>query len=160
MFPSISAAEDGFYKPPDRLRLPLIFYYAHTAGVYINKLMLAGLVEVSRNMTLFYRLSHDKQAIHRNKCTFTLRGIKGIVGLWYTVSYSELPHFKVTTMSLKHDIRLHAHPVGTKTQSDRIITCMYSTRNNATFDQKKENAGTCMLHQMQIQPQDSFGRFV
>ncbi|XP_071483049.1 uncharacterized protein [Diadema antillarum] len=37
--------EDVFYKAPDRLRLPLIFYYAHTAVVYINKLMLAGLIE-------------------------------------------------------------------------------------------------------------------
>nr|AMM72581.1 5-histidylcysteine sulfoxide synthase [Paracentrotus lividus] len=37
--------EDAIYKAPDRLRLPLIFYYAHTAVVYINKLMLAGLIE-------------------------------------------------------------------------------------------------------------------
>lgn len=36
-----------FYKTPDRLRLPLIFYFAHTASVYINKLVLAGLLQVS-----------------------------------------------------------------------------------------------------------------
>ena len=34
------------YKSPDRLRLPLIFYLAHTASVYINKLLLAGLIRV------------------------------------------------------------------------------------------------------------------
>lgn len=34
-----------FYKCPDRLRLPLIFYYAHTAVVYVNKLILAGLLK-------------------------------------------------------------------------------------------------------------------
>ncbi len=39
------ASEDAFYKCPDRLRLPLIFYYTHTAVVYWNKMMLAGLVE-------------------------------------------------------------------------------------------------------------------
>lgn len=32
-------------KCPDRLRLPLIFYYAHTAVVYVNKLILAGLLK-------------------------------------------------------------------------------------------------------------------
>ena len=35
-----------FYVYPDRLRLPLIFYYGHTACVYINKLVLAGLIKV------------------------------------------------------------------------------------------------------------------
>ena len=38
--------ESAFYACPDRLRLPLIFYYGHTATVYINKLLLAGLVQV------------------------------------------------------------------------------------------------------------------
>lgn len=32
---------------PDRLRLPLIFYLAHPPSVYINKLMLAGLLKVN-----------------------------------------------------------------------------------------------------------------
>lgn len=42
-----TALTDGsvFYKCPDRLRLPLIFYYAHTAVVYVNKLILAGLLK-------------------------------------------------------------------------------------------------------------------
>ena len=35
------------YKCPDRLRLPLVFYVAHPASVYINKLLLAGMIEVS-----------------------------------------------------------------------------------------------------------------
>ncbi|XP_078576004.1 uncharacterized protein LOC144861828 isoform X2 [Branchiostoma floridae x Branchiostoma japonicum] len=42
--------EDAFYKCPDRLRLPLIFYYAHTATVYVNKLMLAGLMTERVNL--------------------------------------------------------------------------------------------------------------
>ena len=35
-----------FYKSPDRLRLALIFYLGHTASMYINKLMLGGLIQV------------------------------------------------------------------------------------------------------------------
>jgi hypothetical protein len=35
-----------FYKCPDRLRLPLVFYFAHTATLYVNKLLLAGLIKV------------------------------------------------------------------------------------------------------------------
>ncbi|RDD47836.1 Ergothioneine biosynthesis protein 1 [Trichoplax sp. H2] len=34
-----------FYKSPDYLRLPLIFYYGHTATLYVNKLKLAGLIK-------------------------------------------------------------------------------------------------------------------
>ena len=41
------ADEKYFYKCPDRLRLPLIFYLAHTASFYINKMILAGLIKVS-----------------------------------------------------------------------------------------------------------------
>ncbi|XP_052775577.1 uncharacterized protein LOC128213634 [Mya arenaria] len=37
--------ESVFYRCPDRLRLPLIFYFAHTAVVYVNKLILAGLLK-------------------------------------------------------------------------------------------------------------------
>ncbi|XP_067679037.1 uncharacterized protein [Haliotis asinina] len=37
--------ESAFYKCPDRLRLPLIFYFAHTASVYVNKLLLAGFIK-------------------------------------------------------------------------------------------------------------------
>ena len=38
--------ESAFYKCPDRLRLPLIFYFGHTAAVYVNKLVLGGLLKV------------------------------------------------------------------------------------------------------------------
>ncbi|XP_046339628.2 uncharacterized protein LOC124120813 [Haliotis rufescens] len=37
--------ESVFYKCPDRLRLPLIFYFAHTATVYVNKLLLASFIK-------------------------------------------------------------------------------------------------------------------
>lgn len=37
--------EESFYKCPDRLRLPLIFYYCHPAVVFVNKLILAGLIK-------------------------------------------------------------------------------------------------------------------
>ena len=39
--------EENFYKCPDRLRLPLIFYYCHPAVVFVNKLKLAGLIQVN-----------------------------------------------------------------------------------------------------------------
>ncbi|XP_070563489.1 uncharacterized protein [Ptychodera flava] len=48
--------ESVFNKCPDRLRLPLIFYYAHTATVYVNKLLLAELIKERVNFefeTLF-----------------------------------------------------------------------------------------------------------
>jgi 5-histidylcysteine sulfoxide synthase/putative 4-mercaptohistidine N1-methyltranferase len=37
--------EQAFYQNPIPLRHPLIFYYGHTATFFINKLILAGLVE-------------------------------------------------------------------------------------------------------------------
>ena len=42
-----SADARDVYKCPDRLRLPLIFYMGHTATLYVNKLLLAGLITVS-----------------------------------------------------------------------------------------------------------------
>jgi 5-histidylcysteine sulfoxide synthase len=36
--------EKYLYKCPDRLRLPLIFYLAHPATLYVNKLLLASLI--------------------------------------------------------------------------------------------------------------------
>jgi hypothetical protein len=35
---------------PDRLRLPLIFYYGHTSAVYVNKLCLGGLIDPSERV--------------------------------------------------------------------------------------------------------------
>ena len=36
-----------FYMKPDKLRRPLIFYFAHGAAVYANKMALAGLMRAS-----------------------------------------------------------------------------------------------------------------
>ena len=36
----------AFYTCPDRLRLPLVFYVAHTSAVFVNKMILAGLISV------------------------------------------------------------------------------------------------------------------
>ncbi|KAK2139594.1 hypothetical protein LSH36_1699g00008 [Paralvinella palmiformis] len=44
--------ESVFYKCPDRLRLPLIFYYGHTACVYVNKLILADLIKPEERINL------------------------------------------------------------------------------------------------------------
>eukprot|EP00058_Branchiostoma_floridae_P017017 XP_002602505.1 hypothetical protein BRAFLDRAFT_127146 [Branchiostoma floridae] len=56
--------EDAFYKCPDRLRLPLIFYYAHTATVYVNKLMLAGLMteRVNLDFETMFELGVDEMS--------------------------------------------------------------------------------------------------
>eukprot|EP00049_Salpingoeca_infusionum_P017557 m.353431 g.353431 ORF g.353431 m.353431 type:complete len:866 (+) comp16765_c0_seq1:400-2997(+) len=38
--------EEPFYRPPyHNLRHPMIFYYAHTASVYVNKMRVAGLIQ-------------------------------------------------------------------------------------------------------------------
>jgi len=38
--------DEAFYRPPrHNLRHPLIFYYAHPASLYVNKLRVAGLAE-------------------------------------------------------------------------------------------------------------------
>ena len=42
----------AYYMCPDRLRLPLIFYYGHTASVYVNKLVLADLVKPEERVDL------------------------------------------------------------------------------------------------------------
>jgi len=43
-----------FYLSPDRLRRPLIFYFVHTASLYVNKLMLAGLINVSTSFSSLF----------------------------------------------------------------------------------------------------------
>ena len=43
-------SEEAFYRPPyHQLRHPLIFYYGHTAVVYINKLRVAGILNAPIN---------------------------------------------------------------------------------------------------------------
>ncbi|XP_072429820.1 uncharacterized protein [Chiloscyllium punctatum] len=41
--------ESSFYLCPDRLRLPLIFYFCHPPVLYINKLLLTGLIKEQVN---------------------------------------------------------------------------------------------------------------
>jgi len=44
--------DETYYLSPDPLRNPLVFYFAHTAAFYINKLKLAGLIEEGINSEL------------------------------------------------------------------------------------------------------------
>lgn len=39
------ASDEAYYKKPIPLRHPLIFYYGHTATFFVNKMILAGLLE-------------------------------------------------------------------------------------------------------------------
>lgn len=48
LFETLSC-DEAFYKKPISLRHPLIFYYGHTATFFVNKLMLAGLLEKRLN---------------------------------------------------------------------------------------------------------------
>ena len=41
----VLSCDEAFYKKPIALRHPLIFYFGHTATFFINKLVLAGLLE-------------------------------------------------------------------------------------------------------------------
>jgi len=56
--------ESSFYLCPDKLRLPLIFYYCHTATVYVNKLILAGLLKkrVNREYELLFETGVDEMS--------------------------------------------------------------------------------------------------
>lgn len=49
-----------FYKCPDRLRLPLVFYVAHPASVYINKLLLANMIKARYTARLLWvEIGHE-----------------------------------------------------------------------------------------------------
>jgi len=56
--------EQYFYKCPDRLRLPLIFYLCHTATLYVNKLLLAGMIEkrVNRHFEIMFETGVDEMS--------------------------------------------------------------------------------------------------
>ena len=43
------AGDQAYFRKPIALRHPLIFYYGHTATFYVNKLLLAGLIEQRLN---------------------------------------------------------------------------------------------------------------
>lgn len=46
---SAITSDETLYKSPDPLRNPLIFYLGHTAAFYINKLVMAGILEQGLN---------------------------------------------------------------------------------------------------------------
>ena len=48
LFSSIQS-DKTFYLSPDPLRNPLIFYWGHTAAFYINKMVMAGLLDKGIN---------------------------------------------------------------------------------------------------------------
>ncbi|XP_067893606.1 uncharacterized protein [Heterodontus francisci] len=56
--------ESSFYLCPDRLRLPLIFYYCHPAVLYINKLLLIGLIkdQVSPSFEALFETGVDEMS--------------------------------------------------------------------------------------------------
>jgi len=41
-----------FYKYPERLRLPLLYYYGHTACFLVNKMVLGNLLQVSQSLNV------------------------------------------------------------------------------------------------------------
>ena len=45
----VLTCDEAYFKRPIALRHPLIFYYGHTATFFINKLLLAGLIEARIN---------------------------------------------------------------------------------------------------------------
>jgi hypothetical protein len=54
--------DSAFYAKPDKLRRPLIFYFAHPAAVYANKMHLAGLMGESP------RRSRCRRCRRRRRC--------------------------------------------------------------------------------------------
>uniref|UniRef100_UPI00398E67F0 uncharacterized protein isoform X2 n=1 Tax=Pristiophorus japonicus TaxID=55135 RepID=UPI00398E67F0 len=56
--------ESSFYLCPDRLRLPLIFYFCHPSVLYINKLLLAGLIkdQVSPSFEALFETGVDEMS--------------------------------------------------------------------------------------------------
>ena len=40
----------SIYQSPNRLRLPIVFYYGHTAAVFVNKLFIAGFIKERVNI--------------------------------------------------------------------------------------------------------------
>ncbi len=46
---TILKSDESFYEQPEKLRHPLVFYFGHTAVFFINKLILAGLIDTRVN---------------------------------------------------------------------------------------------------------------
>lgn len=58
--------EEAFFRPPyHHLRHPLVFYYAHVAVVFVNKLRVAGLIEHPINEafeTVYFEVGVDEMS--------------------------------------------------------------------------------------------------
>lgn len=56
--------EKSFYEKPNRLRHPLIFYYAHTATFYINKLLLAKMIDkrINKHFESIFAIGVDEMS--------------------------------------------------------------------------------------------------
>ena len=56
--------DETFFQQPDKLRHPLIFYYGHTAGFYINKFMLSGLLDrrINDNFESLFAVGVDEMS--------------------------------------------------------------------------------------------------
>jgi len=55
--------EEAFYRPPSHgLRHPMVFYYGHTAVLYINKLIVAGLLQrpIDEHMEKLFEVGVDE----------------------------------------------------------------------------------------------------
>ncbi|SHO55431.1 5-histidylcysteine sulfoxide synthase [Vibrio quintilis] len=61
---TLLASDESFYQKPISLRHPLIFYYGHTATFFINKLLLAGLVEerINPEMESMFAIGVDEMS--------------------------------------------------------------------------------------------------
>lgn len=99
--------ERTFYFYPDKLRLPLIFYYGHTAAVYINKLILTGLIKNRVNFefeTLFEtgvdEMSWDDTVSYRFGGKFQWPSVKDVVEYRRQVKEMILNVIDTTTLTL------------------------------------------------------------
>jgi len=58
-----------FYMIPDKLRRPLIFYYAHPATLYVNKMKLAGLVaDIDPFLQVATRRMQQTNGLSQTRC--------------------------------------------------------------------------------------------
>ena len=71
------AGEEPFYRPPyHNLRHPLIFYYAHPAVLYVNKLRVAGVLADPLNAyfeTIFETVRPGGATHNRTICALARR---------------------------------------------------------------------------------------
>ncbi|XP_041360130.1 ergothioneine biosynthesis protein 1-like isoform X1 [Gigantopelta aegis] len=99
--------ETAFYKCPNRLRLSLIFYFAHTAAVYVNKLMLAGMLKERINLqfeTMFEtgvdEMSWDDTENYRMGGSYKWPSVDDVVAYRYSVRNMILKVIKDTPLDL------------------------------------------------------------